>query len=138
MQETVKLNKFCTLIEADTLNTAICVSCSNNLILSTKLIATIIFKPMGYQRHQPLRQIATVAPDRLLSYRTLPSRPLIVSAPQGFKRPQQTQLMTEALVSYNNNRQNCPCTNDSVPFLKRHFHWAFHASRSYLKHPRKV
>lgn len=46
---------------------------------------------------QPMRQIATVAPDRMTPYRGF-SRPLMAvpQMPQAFKKP---QLMTEALVN---------------------------------------
>lgn len=64
-----------------------------------------------------MRQIATVAPNRLLSYRTLPSRPLIVSVPQGFKKP-QTPLMTEALVSEIGTSSSTTSVIETLDFLK--------------------
>ncbi|KAL7034630.1 hypothetical protein ACKWTF_008036 [Chironomus riparius] len=50
---------------------------------------------IGVQYNQPMRQIATVAPDRMTPYRGF-SRPLMAvpQIPQAFKKP---QLMTEAL-----------------------------------------
>ena len=47
---------------------------------------------------QPIRQIATVAPNRMTPYHGI-SRPL-VAVPQAFRKP-QPQLMTEALVKMN-------------------------------------